>query len=169
MNENSSFFKNYIVYFLMLIGIIVAIFFKNLKHQEEEVAEILKEENKSKSFNMYIILGAILIFLIVVIQMIKGSKEFEKQVKVETPKKTPVYANRLTLEEYEKRKQETTTKELDKLRSASKFQKMLQAKGEDEQNWNWQIREKSKKSVYKENEDSDDIEHLSQVGFSDDD
>lgn len=162
--------KDNILYIIMFSAVILAILFSNgyVSYSNEEGDEGASEEIKKRKFplQIFLIVTAVLIFFIY--SMVSGSKGYMQKAKneFETPKKS--YVERISKAEYEKITQETTKKELVKLMQSPQFKQMKQQKGEDPKNWVWQTREKEKKVVYREREDSDEDDHLSQLTVSDD-
>jgi hypothetical protein len=106
-------------------------------------------------------LGGIVI-IIIVIQMIRGSQEFQKEAikNPDIPKSHT--ANKVNKEEYKRITEDTTKKELEKLYNSTAFKQKLREKGEDVKNWNWQAQEKAHKVVYRDHESSED-EDLSYI------
>jgi len=163
-NENRgiiSFIKQNIIYALMFFAIISAILFSNYFDQNVEKNKV---EMKIPYKEILIIAAIIFIFIIV---MITRSNSYLKEVSKPIPVKS--FTERLSKEEYEKVKKETTERELAKLMHNPKFRQMVDEKGDDPKNWIWQTKEKEKKTVWRDEESCDEDEHLSQITVSDDD
>lgn len=78
------------------------------------------------------------------------------------------YVRRVNKENYEKECKETTERELKKLYNSKKFLQMYSQKGEDRANWVWQTKEKKKRKIWNEQDDSDiNSEELEKLSFSD--
>ena len=78
------------------------------------------------------------------------------------------YVRRVNKENYEKECKETTERELKKLYNSKKFLQMYSQKGEDRANWVWQTKEKKKRKIWNEQDDSDiKSEELEKLSFSD--
>ena len=78
------------------------------------------------------------------------------------------YVRRVNKENYEKECKETTERELKKLYNSKKFLQMYSQKGEDRSNWVWQTKEKKKRKIWNEQDDSDiNSEELEKLSFSD--
>ena len=73
------------------------------------------------------------------------------------------YCQRTDVETYNKITKINTEKKLKELVESPKFMKMMEEKGEDAANWNWQIKEKlsGKKPLDESDIDSSDIENMS--------
>ena len=78
------------------------------------------------------------------------------------------YVRRVNKENYEKECKETTERELKKLYNSKKFLQMYSQKGEDRANWVWQTKEKKKRKIWNEQDDSDiNNEELEKLSFYD--
>ena len=164
--------NNYLVYIIMAVAIIVFIFIS------DDSGKILDKflkllENPTKRMPILAIALAILAILIIFISLaVIGSRKFkvteDKKLKSLEGKSKKTFVKQLTKEEYEIVKQETTKKELEKLYENPQFQTLLNERGTDSKKWAWQSREKEKRVVYRDNEDSEEIDHLSQITLSDD-
>ena len=78
------------------------------------------------------------------------------------------YVRRVNKENYERECIETTERELKKLYNSKKFLQMYSQKGEDRANWVWQTKEKKKRKIWNEQDDSDiNSEELEKLSFSD--
>ena len=127
---------------------------------------------KTSPYFRYILLG--LICLIVggfVWSISKGkisfAKEQEKKAKIQEEKSYVEPIRSKTT--YDVITKETTQKEVEKLFNSEKFKKMAEEKGENIENWNWQSREKTKRTIFREDKSDTSDEHMSQVDFSDND
>jgi len=87
---------------------------------------------------------------------IKNEDEMENQIKSDP------YLIRQSTHQYEQLRDYYTRRELDKLYNSDQFKQMRQEKGDNLTNWNWQMKEKATKDVYREKgTESEDISHLS--------
>jgi len=87
---------------------------------------------------------------------IKNELELEDQIKSDP------YLIRQSNYQFEQLRNYYTRRELEKLCNSDQFRQMTQEKGKDLTNWNWQLKEKAMKDVYRENgTESEDISHLS--------
>ena len=176
-NKNSeqggffTFIKQNLIYFIMLIAIIIALFFN---FQNEENIQINENKNiekieKSKLPFKAIILSAVVVITFIIF-MIFSSKQFEETSKkpINTQTTEKQFVNKVSKREFKKITEETTQRELDKLYSNPKFRTMVEKKGDKIENWVWQTKEKEKKVVYRDRESSDEDDHLSQITISDD-
>ena len=176
-NRSENFFlysiKNYLIYIIMAAAIITMMFFSEFVREEahiieEEIHKFTDKEMKKKLI-LPIILIVVVILIIFIVSSVRGSKNFiQTQEKKQIDQSRKTFVKRLTGEEYERSKEETTQKELQKLYENQKFKKLLNERGSDSKKWAWQSREKDKRVVYRENEDSEDIDRLSQITLSDD-
>ncbi len=127
---------------------------------------------RKSNYYRYVLLGMICLILGGFIWGVsKGkisfAKEQEKKAKIQNEK---VFAEPTKgLNQYEMITKETTQKEVEKLFSSEKFKKMAEEKGEKVENWNWQSREKAKRTVFRDDKSDTSDEHMSQVDFSDND
>jgi hypothetical protein len=75
-----------------------------------------------------------------------------------------LYAEPVDKKKYNELTKEITQSEVKKLMNSEEFKRVYEEKGENEENWNWQSREKAKKVLFKdENEDDikdEDLENL---------
>lgn len=97
----------------------------------------------------------------------KSSEDYFQEQKNNRGKFKPVVANTISREQYKKITEETTKQELEKLYKSKEYQDTLKKKGTDTKNWVWQTRKKAKKTVWREGDDSDDLDNLSQMTISD--
>lgn len=87
---------------------------------------------------------------------IKNEEEMEDQIRSDP------YLIRQSSYQYEQLREYHTKRELDKLYNSEQFRRMRQDKGDNITNWNWQLKEKEMKDVYREKgTESEDISHLS--------
>jgi hypothetical protein len=162
--------KNYLIYVIMAASIGAAIFFSEFLKEEfsENIIKYAKNKNRKK-FYLPTILMVIAILIIFIGYAVKGSKEFKKTEEKKMAEARPkTYVKKLSKEEYEKVKAETTQRELQKLYENPKFKRLLNERGTDSKNWTWQTKEKEKKVVYRDNDNSEDISDLSKITISDD-
>jgi Cu/Ag efflux pump CusA len=125
----AEFFKNnrFLIYLFFLFTILLAlhhVYFKNY----------ISDEDFSYTITIY----AGLISFILLILFFLISRAFID--KLTSGKITTSYINAISLEEYEKITKETTEQEKAKLFQSDEFESMLKEKGENEANWNWQLR-----------------------------
>lgn len=144
------------VYLIMLLGIIIAIIYG-----KDFISS--NEENK-KRFPLFIIVICALVLVIFIVLMVSSAKEFPDEQKKE---RQPVFVERISKEDYEREKEEFTRREVEKLYRSKQFNEMKKEKGDNKENWIWQSREKAKKTVWRENENSEDCDNLSQITLSD--
>ena len=184
--------KNFI-YLFMIIAIIVSIYHKyTITENPRVVEEILEQTTKTQEATTiqehliqfwnkflefkgtrnfkYTIFSTILLLIIGFAWTIyKGKKSFAKEeLKKKQLKQSTLFAEPIQdKSKYELITKETTKKEIEKLYENVKFKKMLNEKGETTENWNWQSREKAKRTVFREEKSDTSDEHMSQVDFSD--
>ena len=165
--------KQYLIYIIMAGAIITMIFFSEFVKEEahiieEEIQKLTDKEIKRKHI-LPIILIVVVILILFILFSVRGSKEFvQTQEKKQIDGSRKSFVKRLTRDEYERSKAEATQKELQKLYENPQFKKLFHERGDDTKKWAWQSREKDKRVVYRENEDSEDIDRLSQITLSDD-
>jgi hypothetical protein len=156
------------IYILMFLAIISVLFFKSFFIQEEEILVNSEKLENSHPLKIILIIGGALLFFIIF--MIFDSKSFEKKaLRSQQETFTKAFATQVTQEKYNESKRETTRKELEKLYQSDEFKKMQRSKGNNPESWNWQVKEKSKKVVYRDNNEScSEDDDLSQITLSDD-
>jgi len=165
------FMRNYLVYIIMVVAIIAFIFISDDSPKIlEKLYKIINEPSKRLP-TLAIALAVLSILIIFVGVAVSGSRKYkdtaDKKIKSLEAKSNKTYVKQLTKEEYEIVKQETTKKELEKLYENPQFQRLLNERGTDSKKWAWQSREKEKRVIYRDNEDSEEIDHLSQITLSD--
>jgi hypothetical protein len=168
-----GFIRNNFIYVIMVVGIIGSVFYhkdfiyqkQQIPGEDEEGTTRLKED--AKSMFPYLTIVIICFFILYfVYDLVKNSKHFEKNAR---PGKKPVYASRISKDEFERQRKEVTDRELNKLFQNQKFISLSEKKGNDKKNWVWQSKEKEKKTVFRDREDSEDEnERLSQITVSED-
>jgi hypothetical protein len=147
--------KSNLIYIVMGIVILLALYLRNLPFQDTKLQDL-----------KYILL----IIIIVVAGFFYVAMQDKNQFQIDAAKPQPTkqFARQLTTSDYERIKRETTEREKQKLYESPAFKKMMNAKGNDESKWIWQTREKEKKTIYRDQEESDD-ESLSKVTITSDD
>jgi hypothetical protein len=164
--------KQNLIYIVMFGAIILAIFYSSDFNKSEVKLDGQENDDnidvglvKKSKFPLQVIIVVSFVLVGFIFLMVSGSKQYVQEAKKETPKKS--FVGRMTKEEFETAKKENTRRELEKLMQTPQFKQMVEQKGDDPKNWIWQIREKEKKTVYRDRESSDD-ENLSQITVSDD-
>jgi len=165
--------KHYLIYIIMASAIITMIFFseflKDGAHNNQEENNKLTDKEIKRKYILPIVLIVVVILILFIVFSVRGSKNFVQiQEKKLIDDRHKTYVKRMTQNEYERCKAETTQNELQKLYENSQFKKLYNERGNDTKKWTWQSREKDKRVVYRENEDSEDIDRLSQITLSDD-
>jgi len=190
--------KRNIIYVVMILAIIISFLYRHESNKETVIlndgVDLEQNENsgenigfftyyyntfktglndfRKSSYYRYVLLGMVCLVLGGFIWGVsKGkisfAKEQEKKAKIQNEK---VFAEPIkSVNQYEMITKETTQKEVEKLFSSEKFKKMAEEKGEKVENWNWQSREKSKRTVFRDDKSDTSDEHMSQVDFSDND
>jgi hypothetical protein len=189
--------KKNIIYIIMIVAIVLTMIYRP-EVPESDSAEPLQEDipqelqnlkervklalngtrSKFKEFRrsqyfFYVIVPSLLIIIASFIWNVKKGKAtfVNEQVKKSIKQSKKLFAENVqNREEYDMITKETTKKEIEKLFENERFKTMVDERGENQENWNWQSREKSKKVVFREvgegKSDTSD-EHMSQVDFSD--
>jgi hypothetical protein len=142
--------KTNVLYIAMLIILLVSLVYQFLQKPEDD-----GDQRPKKTMAFYVALfGGIFFIVTLVIYLIKNSKDFQKDAQ-DNPvvEKSPVA--RISKSEYQKQADETTKRELEKLMQSEKYKKMKESKGNDPKKYNWQTAEKEKRTIYRDNEDSD--------------
>lgn len=156
------------IYILMFFSIVAAIYF-NYTNDEVKSENQENDSNQNKKFSLKIIIVSLVVVVIFIFFMVMNSKTFEESAKRPDPTAEKSYVNKLTTQEYNKITENTTKRELEKLYNNPKFKKMAEQKGDKQENWVWQTKEKEKKTVWRDRDQSDeDIDNLSQITISDD-
>lgn len=160
----------FILMFLGIIGSMIKDFMDKAEIVIKDVGEFdpAHERIIPKSTLVHIALIAFLVVLTLLYKMFSESREFIQEASYGTPKRRKYFANRISPEEYNRQAAEMTRKEQEKLFRSAAYQRMLQEKGEDRKNWVWQTSEKQKKAVWKDNDDSEELDHLSKISMTDD-
>ena len=154
------------IYILMFLAIISVLLFKSFFIQEEEISINSENKENSSPLKIILIIGGALLFFIVF--MIFDSKSFERKALRNQPEQK-AFATQVTSEKFNESAKETTRRELDKLYQSEEFKRMQRSKGNNPESWNWQVKEKSKKVVYRDNNEScSEDDDLSQITLSDD-
>jgi heme/copper-type cytochrome/quinol oxidase subunit 2 len=162
-------FKQNFIYIVMFFSIVGAIYY-NYTTQEVEGENEQDNTNPNKKISFRVIIASLVVIVTFIIFMVMNSKSFEESAKRPDPTAEKSYVNKLTTQQYNKITENTTKKELEKLFSDPKFKKMYEQKGNKPENWVWQTKEKEKKTVWRDREESDeDIDNLSQITISEDD
>ncbi len=106
---------------------------------------------------------AIFFFVFIIIHLKENqNSSIRNENEIEDKIKSNPYLIRQSNYQYEQYKDYYTMKEVEKLEQSEEYKDMKKQKGEDLMNWNWQIREKYNKVVYREQgTESEDISHLS--------
>ncbi len=152
--------KSNIIYIIMLIAIIVSMVYDFINKTEKKTND--EERLIPKSTVLHLVALGGIILIIIIIQMVRGSQEFQKESIKNTKVPTSHVTNKMSGEQYKRVTEETTRKELEKLYNSTAFKQRLREKGEDVKNWNWQAKEKAEKTVYRDHESSED-EDLSHI------
>ena len=187
--------KNF-VYILMMIAIIGFIIYKfqsssenNEKVQDTNPDSIdtpinftwkddlnvllnnFKEFKKTRDFKFIVLITVVFLLLGFLWIIRKGKKDFVKEEVIKMVKQQrTLYAEPVQdKSKYDLITKETTQKEIEKLYENERFKKMLNEKGETLEKWNWQSREKAKRTVFREDKSDTSDEHMSQVDLSDND
>jgi len=139
---------------------------KNEQPEKEDIALNFKKKYIYPYFWELLFTFLILFILgfYLFIQYIKEEQNIsiQNELSMEDQIRSDPYLIRQSNSEYEQMKDYYTKLELEKLYNSDKFKKMMQEKGNNIINWNWQIREKYAKDVYREKgTESEDISHLS--------
>ena len=169
----TSIYSN-IWYLVMGVAILVAVFYQKVYSVEVPIVKsdldlsdnMIEVNSLNQKIPKPAIILIVVIILILLVVIIRNSKDFENQVKIQkTP--TKYVAKRITKEEFDRQKNDTTKKEIEKLYNSPSFKRMLNQKGEDPKNWIWQTREKDKKVAFRDDVNSEDEANLSQITLSD--
>jgi hypothetical protein len=152
--------KSNLLYILMLIAIVISMVYDYI--YKSEVKHTDEERIIPKSTMIHLVALSGIIIIIVVIQMIRGSQDFQKEAVINVKVPESHAANKVNKEEFKKVTANTTKKELEKLYNSTAFKQKLREKGEDVKNWNWQAKEKAERVVYRDHESSED-EDLSYI------
>lgn len=153
--------KTNFIYILMFIAIIASMIYDYINKKEEKVNND-EERLIPKSTVLHLVALGGIILIVIVIQMIKGSKDFQKEAVRNTKVPRSHVVNKTSPDEFKRVTEETTRKELEKLYNSAAFKQKLREKGEDVKNWNWQAKEKAGQVVYRDHESSED-EDLSHI------
>ena len=142
-----------LMYILMIICIITSFII------EFDIRDLTKKF--IPKFTIIIIIIGFFIYL--------SSQNSKRYIEKNNYKDNPIqYVRRVNKENYEKECKETTERELKKLYNSKKFLQMYSQKGEDRANWVWQTKEKKKRKIWNEQDDSDiNSEELEKLSFSD--
>jgi preprotein translocase subunit SecG len=143
--------KTNFLYVTMFLILVTSLVYQFINKSDEADSQRPK---KGSSFYLALF-GGIFFIIILIIYLIKNSKGFQKDAQ-ENPVVEQSRVGKVSEEEYKKQTEENTKREIEKLMQCEKFKKLKAVKGEDPKNYNWQIADKAKKTVYRENEDSDD-------------
>ena len=98
------------------------------------------ERQRRMAFNLAIA-TVILVVLYALKLLISSRRKRATQSKGRVPRKAGTGLRLLTLAEYEANMRRTTEREKQKLYSSAEYKQVLEDKGSDPINWNWQIRE----------------------------
>lgn len=149
---------------------------KDLKEQIRSWLKSLKPhlrafQNSPNFFFIVIPLLAVLILAFIWRVVSENKRHAQNVAKARATLERKAYVEQVSKnQEYDKITKETTQREIKKLFDNETFKKMIEEKGENPENWNWQSREKAKKTVFRqrdENKSDTSDEHMSQVDFSD--
>ena len=130
-----------------------------------------KEFKKTRDFKFIVLITVVFLLLGFLWIIRKGKKDFVKEEVIKMVKQQrTLYAEPVQdKSKYDLITKETTQKEIEKLYENERFKKMLNEKGETLEKWNWQSREKAKRTVFREDKSDTSDEHMSQVDLSDND
>ena len=126
---------------------------------------------KTRDFKFIVLITVVFLLLGFLWIIRKGKKDFVKEEVIKMVKQQrTLYAEPVQdKSKYDLITKETTQKEIEKLYENERFKKMLNEKGETLEKWNWQSREKAKRTVFREDKSDTSDEHMSQVDLSDND
>jgi hypothetical protein len=140
---------------------------QNPKSKEEN--DFIMEFKKNYVYPNYwvlvvIFLSAVIFILFYLANHLKEEQNIsiKNEIEMEDQIKSDPYVIRQSNYQFEQLRDYYTRRELEKLINSDQFRQMRQEKGNDLTNWNWQLKEKAMKDVYRENgTESEDISHLS--------
>ncbi len=153
--------KTNFIYIIMAISIIISMIYDYMN--KNELKQVEEDRIIPKSTMLHLIALGGVVVIVVIIQMIRGSQDFQKEAFKKTKVPKSHVLNKVNSEEYKKITNDTTRKELEKLYNSTAFKNKLREKGEKPENWNWQLKEKSEKVVYRDHESSNEDEDLSHI------
>ena len=138
-------------------------FEKDYLHKEKqdnktkETVENLKNKipTNVKIILVTLVLSSLVILIFFISKDSKTYQSYEKKKLQQAEKnKISFVSNPISKKDFEKEAKSATEIELEKLKQNPKYQKMLEEKGTNKENWVWQTREKEKKDVWREEEES---------------
>lgn len=113
---------------------------------------------------LFIFVSTIIIIFILFANYLKEEQSIfmKNEIEMEDQIRSDPYLIKQSTYQYEQLRDYYTRRELEKLYNSEQFRKMRQEKGDNLINWNWQMKEKAMKDVYREKgTESEDISHLS--------
>ena len=174
-----QFLRKYIIWIVLLIALSVSQIKKLLKKLDGISIDIGPSETTKKTdllvLTCYII--AALCIILIAYDLLQTTQDFKasqnKVLEPVTKNQSKIFTESCNKEEYERITRETTLREIKKLKQTTKFKDMLAKKGEKEEEWVWQTKERTKNiqnNFYKENTNlncgEEDDDHLSQITLS---
>jgi hypothetical protein len=150
--------KYNLLYILMFIVLIASAVYHYINQE-------VSEDKPKKPVKFYIgVVAGVCFIIALLIYLIKNSKEFQKDAQ-ENPvvQKSPVA--QISKSDYQKQTDENTKREIEKLMKSEKYRQHLAKKGNDETKYNWQLAEKEKKVVYRDDvsDEEGSVDSLSKV------
>lgn len=129
------------VFSILIILILTVFYFENIFLNVDSGMEF---QDKSILFSAHKAKYTIVFLLLILFVLLSNKlyEEFETFIKYQKERVYTSYVNRQTEEDYRKITEETTQREKQKLYKSWEFANMFEKKGDDEANWNWQMRDR---------------------------